>query len=101
MKIFEIVERFDLIYQLIKQEKTGTANEFAQKVGISRSQLFNYLDYLKSYEMDIRYDIFRNSYVINNKVEIEIQQPIRVLKHNELTSIDGGRLSLYLNLLSA
>ena len=47
MKIFEIVERFDLICKLIKEEKTGTAKEFATKNGISRSMLFNYLDYLK------------------------------------------------------
>jgi ACT domain-containing protein len=90
MKIFEIIERFDLIFKLIKAEKTGTANEFAQKIGLSRSQLFNYLDYLKSYEIEIRYDLFKHSYVIENDVEIEIRQPIRILNDKELVIIDGG-----------
>jgi len=93
MKIFEIIERFDLIYKLINEEQTGTANEFARKLGISRSQLFNYLDYLKSYEIDIRYDLFKNSYVIeNDNIEIKIQQPIKILRNDELVSTDGGSL---------
>lgn len=100
MKIFETVERFDLIYKLISEERTGTANEFAHKVGLSRSQLFNYLDYLKSYDIEIHYDLNRNSYVIGNDVKIEIQQPIRILKDNELVSIDGGN-SYFLNFLTA
>lgn len=91
MKIFEIVERFELIYKLIKEERTGTANEFARKIGISRSQLFNYLDYLKSQEIEIHYELFKNSYVIGNDVEIEIQQTIKVQKDNELFSIKGGK----------
>ena len=84
MKIFEIVERFDLIYKLIKEEKTGTAKEFAQKVELSCSQLFNYLEYLKSFEIEIYYDVYKNSYVLKNDVEDEIYQPIRVLTNNEL-----------------
>ena len=90
MKVFEIVDRFDLICKLIKEEKTGTANEFAKKIGVSRSQLFNYLDYLKSYEIDIHYESHKHSFIIENDVEIEIQQPIRVLKNNELISTGCG-----------
>lgn len=89
MKIFEIIERLDLIYKLIKEQQTGTAKEFAQKVGLSRSQLFNYLDYLKSFDIEIKYDIFLNSYVIESKKELKIQQPIRVLNDYEHTKVDG------------
>ena len=58
MKIFEIVERFDLIYKLIKEERAGTASEFAKKLNISRSHLFNYLDHIKLYGLEVHYDFF-------------------------------------------
>ena|SRR6056297_336452 len=90
MKIFEIVERYSLINKLIKEERTGTAKEFAQKIGISRSQLFNYLDYLKSYEIEIHFDFHKNSFVFEENIELDIQQPIKVLKNNELISTGGG-----------
>ncbi len=90
MKIFEIVERFDLIYKLIKEERTGTASEFAKKLNISRSQLFNYLDHIKLYGLEVHYDSFKNSYVKTNDIEIEIRQPIKVLSKNELVSTEGG-----------
>jgi len=91
MKIFEIIERFSLIYKLIKEERTGTAIEFAQKVGVSRSQLFNDLDYLKSYELVIHFDYQKNSFVFEGNIELDIQQPIRVLRNNELISTGGGK----------
>jgi len=91
MKIFEIVERYSLINKLIKEERTGTAKEFAKKIGVSRSQLYNYLDYLKSYEIEIHYDLHKKSFVYEENIDIEIQQPIRILRHNELISIDAGR----------
>lgn len=93
MKIFEIIERFELMYKLLKEKRTGSANEFASKVGLSRSQLFNYLDYLKSYELEIKYDEFVNSYIIENGKNLKIQQPIRVLKDSEKANIDAGSIS--------
>ncbi|NOQ24277.1 MAG: HTH domain-containing protein [Bacteroidales bacterium] len=90
MKAFKIVERFELIYKFIKEENTGTANEFADKIGVSRSQLFNYLDYLKSYNIDIHYNSNKNSYVIEAGIVIETQPPLRILRNNELISTSGG-----------
>lgn len=91
MKIFEIVERYSLINKLIKEERTGTAKEFAQKIGVSRSQLFNDLDYLKSYEIEIHYDFHKNSFVYEKNLVIDIQQPIRILRDNELIETNGGK----------
>jgi len=100
MKIFETIERFKFIYKLIKEEQTGTANQFAQKVGISRSQLYNYLDYFKSYGIDIPYDFYKNSYVIeNNNIEIIIHQPIQILKNGESITTNGGTANSDLLLL--
>ena len=90
MKVFEIIERLERINKCLKEKRTGTAKEFAAKIGISRSMLFNYLDYLKSYDIQIKYERKRNSFVFEEDIEIEIKQPIRVLKNNELISTSGG-----------
>lgn len=90
MKVFEIIERLEKINKCLKEEKTGTANEFAAKIGISRSMLFNYFDYLKSYDIQIKYERKKNSFVFEENIEIDIQQPIRVLKNDELISTGGG-----------
>ena len=90
MKVFEIIERLEKINECLKEEKTGTAEEFAAKIGVSRSMLFNYFDYLKSYDIEIKYDSSKNSHVIHGNKKLEIQQPIRVLKNDELISTGGG-----------
>ena len=41
MNPFERVARLVDIHQLIKREKTGTPIEFAKKLHVSRSQLYN------------------------------------------------------------
>ncbi len=52
--------------------------------------MFNYLDWLKSYNIDIHYDSHENSYMIEKGVVIETQEPIRILKNNELITTNGG-----------
>ena len=83
MKVFKIIERLEKINDCLKEEKTGTAKEFAAKIGVSRSMLFYYLDYLKSYGIEIKYDPIKNSHVIYGNKKIKIIQPIRVLENNE------------------
>jgi hypothetical protein len=90
MKVFEIIERLEKINNCLKEEKTGIAKEFAAKIGVSRSMLFNYFDYLKSYDIEIEFERQKNSFVFKGDIEIDIQQPIRVLKDNELISTNGG-----------
>ena len=83
MKEFKIIARLEKINKCLKEEKTGTAKAFASKIGVSRSMLFYYLEYLKSYDIQIKYDRKKNSFVFEGDIEIEIKQPIRVLKNNE------------------
>ena len=90
MKIFEFIERFELIYKLIKEERTGSANKFAKEIGISRNQLYNYIDHFKAYGIKIRYDLYKSSYIMKDSVELEIQHPIETLENNQLTGTEGG-----------
>ena len=80
MKVFEIIERLEIIIKFLEEKNTGTSIEFAKRIGISRSMLFNYFDYLKSFNINIKYDRQLNSFVINGNTEVEIQQPIKIYK---------------------
>ena len=47
MNFEQQAERTNKAHQLILEEKTGTPEEFAEKLKISRSQLYNLIDNLK------------------------------------------------------
>ena len=73
MKLQETIERYRKIDMLIRREKTGSPVEFADKLGISRSQLYNYLDELRDYGAGIIYDRAKGSYLYLYPVEIRAE----------------------------
>jgi len=54
--------RMENLKHLIKRERTGDANEFAEKLDISRRTLFNYLEILRDEGTVIKYDRYRKTY---------------------------------------
>ena len=73
MKLQETIERYRKIDMLIKREKTGSPEEFASKLGISRSQLYNYLEELRDQGAGIIYDRAKGSYLYLYPVEIRAE----------------------------
>ena len=73
MKLQETIERYRKIDMLIRREKTGSPAEFASKLGISRSQLYNYLEELRDRGADIIYDRAKGSYLYLFPVEIRAE----------------------------
>ena len=60
-----LVEQMRLVRRIddnIGRKKTGTAQEFASFLGISRTQLFCYFDALRTFEAEIAYCKFRRTY---------------------------------------
>lgn len=64
--ILDYQERIKRLYRLIKQERTGTRNDLAIKMHLSRRTITNYISELKSLGADIQYDKGRNTYFFNN-----------------------------------
>lgn len=56
---FQKLERID---QLIRLKSAGTSNAFAQKLGISRTTLFNYIGFLKELGGPIKYNRTAKTY---------------------------------------
>jgi predicted DNA-binding transcriptional regulator YafY len=61
--LFKHINRLQQIDQLIRQRSTGNAEELAGKLEISRRQVYNWLDELKSFGLEVIYDREQRSYV--------------------------------------
>ncbi|WP_282015530.1 HTH domain-containing protein [Marinifilum flexuosum] len=94
VKILNIVERLMLLDRLLKKGETGNAKQLASKLGVSRSQVFNHFEELKDLGVTIMFNKSKSSYEYFGDYELEVQQPLTVIrKVDELKNISGGTFS--------
>lgn len=79
MEFLKQIERLQLLNKLVKEKRTGSPEELADRLGLSRRQLYAYLEFLKDYGMDIGYSRKTNSFIVNNGKEIKIDFQFQVL----------------------
>jgi len=58
------------MYQLVKQRRTGSPIEFAKKLRISRSQLYNVKEELEDYGAVIKYSRKQKTFYYENPFEL-------------------------------
>ena len=98
MKVFEFIEVVARFHQYVMHGNTGDAASFAEKLGISRASLYNLLDELKSYGIDITYCRERQTYLYLHSERVEIKIIIGQYSEEEYKKInDRGRLSTNLD----
>lgn len=92
MKFKEQIERIDKINKLIQAERTGSPQELARRIGIQRSTLYEYLEYLKSLGLKISYDRtnFTFFYASNHKLELHFAMKVKELSNTDQNKISGG-----------
>lgn len=90
MKIFEYIDRINLLNKLIRQKHTGTPRDLARRLNISCSRLYCILDDLKVEGAPIEYSRQINSYYYSIDYEISIDVTFGSLSQNELKVINGG-----------
>ena len=95
MKAIEQLERLQRIHDLIKLERTGTPNEFAETVHISRRQLYEYIQVIKDLGVEIKYSKSRNTFYLCNGHELDINCSIKLVSKYEATKINGGFIHNY------
>lgn len=78
MKIFEFIEKIAYFHSLIMNECTGTAEKFAEKLNVSRATIYNIIEEMKSFNIEIGYSRTRETYYYKHphrvKITISIQQ---------------------------
>jgi predicted transcriptional regulator len=62
MEVFKRIEQIHLFHKLIQSESTGTPSEFAKRLHVSRSTLYNIINELKSYNASIKYSRARKTF---------------------------------------
>lgn len=77
MKVFEFVEVVARFHQYMMRGNTGDASSFAEKLGISRATLFNLINELKGYGIEIEYSRMRQTYYYVYPELVEIVISIR------------------------
>ena len=80
MKIFRVVERFELFNNLVKSESTGTPDQFAGRLGISRSTLYDFISELNSMGVEISYSRSKSSFYYSSCKCVNIEINIKIEK---------------------
>ena len=79
MKVFEFIEVIAVFHTYVMHGNTGDAATFASKLGISRSSLYNLIDELSSYGIEIEYCREQQTFRYMHPELVEIKVSIRQL----------------------
>ncbi|WP_373522673.1 HTH domain-containing protein [Aquiflexum sp.] len=94
MEFIRQIERLQLLNKLVKEQRTGSPEELAERLGVSRRQLYVYLEYLNDMGVDIQYSRRLNSFVFASQKQILIDWRFEVLESAEIRKVLGGALCL-------
>jgi len=90
MNKVQFLEKLITLEKFVRQGRTGTPDEFARRLSISRSALYEIISELKSYGVDIKYCRTRCSFYYNSNLFLDIHFSLKELTPDELINISGG-----------
>ncbi|AWK03789.1 hypothetical protein HYN56_05940 [Flavobacterium crocinum] len=90
MNFIKQIERIKKIHKLICGEKTGAPIAFAQKLHLSRSQLYNELETIKEFDAPIKYCKKRETFYYETPFELVFNYSFKIIKDDESREIFGG-----------
>lgn len=94
MKALEQIERLKRMDKLISKQCTGNPSNFVQKLGISKSYLYEELGYLKSLGLNVRYSRTHASFLYSNHLRLKASLQLSVISMDEIQKINGGEIIL-------
>ena len=89
MNYIQQIERLQKLIRLIDQERTGTPEELAEQLGISKRQLHNELEAIRNLGATLEYCKRGSSYRFDNS-KLDIQFSLSLIKEEENRKIFGG-----------
>ncbi len=97
MNFVKQIERFQILSKLIHEQNTGSPEELANRLNLSRRQLYNYIEELGDLGIEIRYSRKYNSFYFENNKKLEIYFNLEVIETDERIKTNGGK---HMNFLS-
>ena len=73
MRLYHDMQRLRTLDALIQKEKTGTPNQVARNIEISRSQLYRMIETLKSLEAPVCYSRKRQSFFYSKPFDFDAE----------------------------
>lgn len=89
------IERVQMLNKLIASRRTGTPDELAKRLGVSRSQLYLIIEYLRDMGLAISYSRRINSFYYEENSRLSIEFKFNVVSVEEGASIYGGKINRY------
>jgi biotin operon repressor len=90
MKVFEYLDRISRMQKLLELRRTGSPNEFAGRLGVSRTSLYELIDELRSRGAPILYSKSSKTFYYNKPFEISITCKLRSMDKDEEKKYSGG-----------
>jgi len=90
MSLHKKIERVQRMHNLIQYKRTGSPNQFAQKMNLSVRALYGHIKELKDLGAPIGYCSYRQSYQYMHPVEFRIGFIPPSIAEKELRAINGG-----------
>ena len=90
MNFIKQMERIKKTHLLIRTEKTGSPDVFAKKLQLSRSQLYNVLELMKSFDASIKYCKKKESFYYSEPFDLELKYSLKTIVGDETKEIYGG-----------
>ncbi|MEN6352849.1 MAG: hypothetical protein ABFD02_05280 [Bacteroidales bacterium] len=90
MKVFEYLDRINMMHKLVSRQKTGTPEEFARQLGVSRTSLYELIDEFRLRGAPISYSKSAKTFYYSQPYDIAITCLLRPLTYNEEKENIGG-----------
>ena len=90
MKVFEYLDRISMMHKLVARQKTGTPEEFAGQLGVSRTSLYELIDELRSRGVPIAYSKSAKTFFYRQPYDIAVTCSLRPLTFIEEKESAGG-----------
>ena len=90
MKLFEYLDRISMMHKLVSRQKTGTPEELAQRLGVSRTSLYELIDELRSRGAPISYSKSSKTFFYRQPYEIAVTCTLKPLTYTEAKEHSGG-----------
>ena len=92
MEFIKQIERIKLLNKLVKEERTGSPEELAVRLGVSRSKLYLILEELRDHDVCIRFNKKINTFEYEACRGINLEFSFRILRQDEEKIINGGKI---------
>lgn len=90
MNLIKNFNRVERLHQLILAEKTGSPQQLANRLGISRATLYVLIDELNSLNLRVAYSRKYETFFYEKDVKLTIQFKVEALENGEIRHIGGG-----------